>query len=553
MTASAVTDDQTTASSSVTVKAAAASGSGSQPAASVSPAARMASAQAATPARPLGVNLEFVRDWSRSQAFVDVIKSSRRFGTVSRFWDTPCAVDANGWPTTDFGVTVFTDVPNAAGTYLLSFNGRAQVGCYDTQNLVRNPQYNAATDTTTAEVVVGKNPMAGRGDGLSLRFTGTTNGCRNIRLLRPGYALDTRELYSDAFIRRLAPFTVLRTMQMQSTVDSPLKTWSDRVLPSEAQQTTNRGVALEYLAQLANRTQKDLWICVPDQADDTYVRNMATLLKGTLNSNRVIYLEWSNEVWNGMYQEAQRNMTAARTEGQAGPCPLNDFGSTTNQGYWAWRRVARRSIEIGAIFKQVFGTDASRVRLVLPHQTENTYMLFHQLLFVSRYYGAPSQYFYGVAGAPYFGIDPANRNETNLSVDRVIALCGLSLDRIIATRLGFDPTFQGVLDWNRLPTQLSLARFYGLRSLAYEGGPDTAVSGPESLASKIAANRDPRMADMVARYLNTWFSNGNDLFCYFILAQPENQNGHAGIYFDITLDTPKSRALNAIASGTTTP
>ncbi|MBM3463833.1 MAG: hypothetical protein FJX76_17190 [Armatimonadetes bacterium] len=297
---------------------------------------------------------------------------------------------------------------------------------------------------------------------------------------------------------------------------------------------------------LANQTAKDLWICVPDQASDDYVRQMAIMLRDRLDPRLALYVEFSNEVWNWEYLETRRNSAAAIVEGSAGPCALNDYGAVTNQGYWGWRRVAAQTVRISRIFSEVFGPTAmnTRVRPVLASQMGYRYMLPHQLEWMARRYGPPSQFIYGIAGAPYFGPTGADRTRTDLTVDQVVALTDASLNYWI-TLFRPDPNFRGRLDWGNMPTYASLARFYGLRSLAYEGGPDTA--GAASLQAKIAANRDPRFAASVERFLHAWYDNGNDLCMYFTLSGADGQYGEFGLYTDLTEDTPKSQAVERVA------
>ena len=82
---------------------------------------------------PVGVNLEEVKDWSRSFMFVDAMKSARIFGSAANPWDQSAPVDENGWPTGDAGTCVITlgdnplpgqSEPRIDGTYAFSATGR---------------------------------------------------------------------------------------------------------------------------------------------------------------------------------------------------------------------------------------------------------------------------------------------------------------------------------------------------------------------------------------------------------------------------------------------
>lgn len=112
---------------------------------------------------------------------------------------------------------------------------------------------------------------------------------------------------SQSYVDSIKPFSVFRTMDATSTNCSIQKEWSDRRLPTDADQTayavcgdsTNKGVAWEYLIDIVNAANVGLWVNIPHQASDDYVRNLASLLKGRLKTQ--LYVEYSNETWNGAF------------------------------------------------------------------------------------------------------------------------------------------------------------------------------------------------------------------------------------------------------------
>lgn len=520
-----------------------------------SPRAGTLSAPAPRRHLDLGMNLDVNRDWARELVFVDCMKSARRFGTAATPWDQAAPVDADGWPTGDFGVVVFTNIPSAAGTYLLSWRGTGTVASLSNTSLVQDAAYDAATDTSSARVVV-QTPTGPQGTyGLMLRFTGTRDGARHIRLTRPGYPHDTPQVYHAPFLERLRPFRVLRFTQFLATQETRVTEWADRTLPSDATQTGFSGCALEYLVDLCNLTGKDLWVNVPDEATDDYVRELARLLKSRLDPNLAVYVEWTNEPWNWnpSYPQTRRNFDAARVEGNAGPSALNDFGATMNEGYWAWRRWARRTREVSNLFREVYGDAAMmrRVRPILSPQFGYQYMGFHQLEWLNRTYGPPRQYLYGIAGGIYFGLRPADRTRTDLTVDDILRLTTEDVDLYLPT-FRVDPTFSGALNWGNLPWMPTLARYYGLRSLAYEGGPDT--SGAESLDAKVAAQHDARMGEQIHRVLTTWYAEGNDVFLYYKMAGNDYDTyGSMGVWPDITQQSVKGQTLLDLWQGGVSP
>src|SRR5439155_3952879 len=156
------------------------------------------------------------------------------------------------------------------------------------------------------------------------------------------------------------------------------------------------------------------------RASHDYVTQLATLLKNTLDPDRVVYVEYSNEVWNGIFGQFSDNLNAAVAEVNAGNSPLNADGETNNI-YWSWRRTANRLKQISDLFGGVWGQSAinGRVRPVLAAQHANPLVLQQGIEFIERTYGPPSNYFYGVAAAPYYGAASLDSNPS-ATVDQYV-------------------------------------------------------------------------------------------------------------------------------------
>ena len=135
------------------------------------------------------------------------------------------------------------------------------------------------------------------------------------------------------------------------------------------------------------------------------------------------------------------------------------------------------------------------VRMVLAGQSANPAIAREGLQLIERTYGPPGQFIYAVAGAPYFAIGTAD-SSTTLTPDQVIAALSTAIDNGSVTY--------------HYEENAALARWYGMPYVAYEGGPDT--FGPNNVAAKRAAQFDPRMKDLVVRYLNNWYAYGFGLF-----------------------------------------
>ena len=75
------------------------------------------------------------------------------------------------------------------------------------------------------------------------------------------------------------------------------------------------------MIDLCNRLQVDPWFCIPHLADDDYVRQFATMVRERLDPKLKVYVEHSNEVWNGQFAQARY----AKEEGRRLGLSDNDF------------------------------------------------------------------------------------------------------------------------------------------------------------------------------------------------------------------------------------
>lgn len=493
-------------------------------------------AEGPRPATPqMGINLEFVLDYARSEVFADCMKSARTFGSADAPWDEKAPVDKDGWPTADAGTVVMADVPVPVGAYSFSCTGRCTVGVSSPNASIQGQGYDRATNRTVAIINV-----AAGATNLYVSFKGTQGGVKNIRLYRPGYRAAQETTFTKEFLAAIAPFQALRLMDFTRTNTNDAAEWADRTKPTDALQSGKRGVAWEYGIELANKSKKDLWINVPVKASDDYVRQLAKLLKEKLDPDRAVYVEYSNEVWNSIFPQFGVNFEAAKAEvARLGDgSSLSDHGQDRNQYYWAWKRVAKRLVEISAIFKEVWGEDAinARVRPVLASQSANPLMIRLQTEFVEKNYGPPHKVIYGIAGAPYLGLAERFTTNDKLTVDQI-----------------FSEGIPDQMKWVREVTgnyQL-VSRYYRLHNMCYEGG--MGIEGEHAVDAKVAANRDPRIGEALKNYFDAWNNLGGDLFMYFNLAGPYGKYGNWGLLEDIRKPTAKMKAITEIVAAPTPP
>ena len=504
----------------------------------------------------IGLDLDGIGDGSRSMPFVDVAKTLRPFSLIGKADLAP--TDSDGWPTADCQ-TVFFDIrpfpawsppiddpdkfqPDWSGTYKLSLTGQATLGIVEGNNSVANEAFDATTNTTTADIVV--KPGSGL---LIVSFAKTKrmptspegSGFTHLKLIRPGYPANTKQVFTTEFLRALKPFAALRYMDVLASNHGPgyygdaghhTLEWKDRRLPSDATQQENGnkyGLAWEYIVDLANQTDKDAWINIPIAASDDYVKQLAIFLKKGLNPNIKIYIEHSNEVWNFGFPQYIYNKLAAIDEVKQGHSPLNNDGST-DQETWTHRRHAKRLHDIAETFKQVFGSQAmfSRIRPIYaswlispdPHYKD-------VLTWAEKTYGPPKEYFYGMAGAAYYNAEKAS---STASPSEILEVMRKNSD-----------------DNGNFHRQLkAIADSFGLKYTQYEIGPDNGGGKTENVANRIRANRLPAMKDLVLYDANKWFSMGGDMYMYFAAPGGYSRHGCWGLSEDIRqLNTPKWQAI----------
>jgi hypothetical protein len=487
----------------------------------------------------LGINVGSSLDYETNRVFADVMKTSRDWKTLS---DGTPTTDSNGWPTQDAKIVVWHGINNMHGSYKLSFTGQANVATGFGSASIQNKVYNATTNTTTADLIYNSTD----GAGLQLTFTGTSSGVKNVKLMRPITPGSTTSYgssvtFTDQFKNSLAKFSVLRFMDFTATNSNQQVNWSDRVLPSHASQSQSgpgygwqgKGAAWEYVIQLTNELDKDMWICIPHKATDDYIRQLATLIKNTLEPDRKVYVEWSNELWNtaGAFQQSFQNRDAALAEVQAGGSILN-YDGQTNEWYLAYRRQAKRTVETSLIFRSVFGDAAmmTRIRPVLMSQLGYwDGPPLQALAFLENYYGTvaptprrPNYYIWGYSGSAYYS--PTHDAS--------------SADTVFSTMPPSDWTTQ-------LRRDTDWAAAWGLKHVAYEGGPGLDRTGNSTYdAAREAAWNDARMKQEVIDAHNTWSANGGDLLMYFTVAG----DFQWGFTKDVlSLNSPKFQAIDALA------
>ena len=446
----------------------------------------------------IGGILNKVSDASRDRPFNDVFKTNRGFASnPSNPLNSGLATtDSVGWPTQDFSVVVMTAMtPELGGTYRLRFNGKADIASFSSNFKIQNNQYDTPSNTTTADLVYPDTVQSS--ENLALSFTHTkydsvTNGVKNIVILKPKGSLFGTP-FSTTFTSQLNRFEVLNFVQWRSVYTATDSSWSNRTQVTSPSQAGNKGVAWEYCIQLANTLNKDIWIHLPHKSDTDYAKNLAILLKSSLNKNLNVYVEYTSEIDNFSYLPAQWNTQQADFEGAQPNCPFNP-DHTTDRFTLNIRRYAYKTKQIYDAFKGVFGDSEMNNRIRVIYGGQIDWLDFSQrgLDFIQKTYGDPKNYIYAVSIIPYLQVNQVDINKPNTALPADI-INGLqnNLNQL------FSPDSVLINQW------ASRAAYYGLK-LFGTGGINTA--GDINISAKAAASRLAPMKDLTSAYLTKWYA-----------------------------------------------
>ena len=366
---------------------------------------------------------------------------------------------------------------------------------------------------------------------LKLMQTDPANFVRNIRVIMPGFVETYHENpWHPVFLRRWQGVAALRFMDFMHTNNSKISTWSQR--PKLADATfSSKGIAPELLIDLSNCLQADPWFCMPHLADDDYIRNFAEMVRKRLDPSLKVYIEYSNEVWNGMFRQSQY-------AGEQG----RKLGFAEKPWEAGWRYTAYRSVQIFRIWEQVFGGTERLVR-ILPSQAANPYVSERVVEFQDAYKHADA-----LAIAPYISFNISPNSEP--SADEVAQW---TVDQVLSH-----------IETKALPESIrwiqgnkEIADKYGLKLMVYEGGQHMVGVGGGENNEKLTkllhqANAHPRLAGIYGKHFDAWEKAGGDLFCHFSSVGRWSKWGSWGLlqhYDDNPAESPKFMATMQWAKG----
>jgi hypothetical protein len=485
-------------------------GSNSQPAA-VTNATTTPSAPTSSGFK-LGVNLDTIAYWDGSRPFVNLLYggSWQMVGTGAAE-DVPSQdLDANGWVKSvpaGYQVQRPVSVPGATGDFVCKFQGSGAIN-------VGGPVSNVSTAAgVTKFTVTATYPNE---QLIYLKYAvDAADYIRNIDCREA--AASTSTIFAPEFLSTLGGFKTIRFIKWTPSVEAntPNITWASRNKPGDGDYQHNDGVPVELMVELANEAGANPWFNVPWNADDDYVTRFATYVRDHLSADKQVYVETSNEVWNGSYPVFAQAASEATAE---------KLDPTAAQFQQVAERYAEKTQHVMQIWSNVFAGQTNRLVRVAAFQNVSPFYGELMLKYQDTYKSVDA-----FATAPYWAFMPGDYS--GQTVDQIM---GTVLPAKIDETLGF------------AVQNKELAAKYGLRYVTYEGGQHVVLPSNVDLLKQI--ERDPRMADLYTSYVNKWQQQIGDPLTLFALTGPISASGAWGLveYNGQPLsDAPKMRAVHA--------
>lgn len=492
-------------------------------------------------ASPIGTNLSGITDFSGEWTFRDPFKQSRSWTSSSKdIWDDgrKLDLDENGWVKSLLPGQVARTVMYwhdgekhyPGGQYQILFEGEGRLTTF--------PQ--RVTAIEPGKLTLWVNPAKG-GISLTVESTNPQNYIRNIRILAPDGTCPATDLAScpapteaeadrapsrflPVFLDSIKSYRALRFMDWMATNNSTISSFDQRPKVTDAQYSV-KGVPVEIMVELANMMKTDPWFTMPHLADDDFIAKFAEYVRDHLDADRLVYIEYSNEVWNSLFGQAGY----AREQGLKLGLSSNDFEAQL-------RFYSRRSVEIFRIWEKVFsGTD--RLVRVMASQASTAWASETVLGFEDAYRLTDA-----LAIGPYLG-GYAGEPEQESRFEK------MSPEELIADL--HENGLPGIREW--LAKQKETADRFGVDLVAYEGGQHlvgvgNVVNNQRMTDLFLATNRHPAMKELYLAYLDAWKKAGGGLFMHFVNTSAPSKWGSWGAFEysgQPLADAPKAAALDA--------
>lgn len=464
-----------------------------------------------------GINIDEASYYSQIIPWANVARQAKPWhsGTETT-WNDKRELDLN-----EYGMPRSLEDGQVARTLLNRNGGAYPGGIYDIHPPMGSsivPRFDAAEDSNERIIATPSN------DGMCFELRKPITS-QDDRIWLWHAETNPAAQVNPAFLSLLKPFGVLRTMDLQRTNGSPITCLEDYVSYDNWTWDVPGGPPIRALCELCNAANCALWFCLPHLAlEDAY--NMADEIKTYLAEHLPVYVEYSNEIWNGGFAQSDWVLTSAKKLGFPGD---NDSQKRAHL-------YSRTVVEMIKEFKDALGSD--RVIGVMASQAANA-GLSRRLL---EYQGA-HEVVDALAIAPYFGGELGQ-------ADRIAKVRGYSENTLYAELCSRSIPLAA----SHMVMQKAIADEFGVELIAYEGGQHLRASSVTSNdpinVLFDAMNRSEAMELAYELYHDAWDDVGGGTFCHYSLCRAPSQYGRWGLVESMLQDpetAPKYRAVKAWA------
>ena len=369
----------------------------------------------------MGMQIFAPQYYGSSYPFVNIMKNANSWRTQNAVfvdggqnqWNTEfidqIPLDSNGYPLqlpidinepkaeTDQIVFTHWSAANTlpAGNYVILYDGEGDID-------ISGAGVSFIIANVSGRIEYSFDPAAQYADYLQLTINTSSlgNHVRNIRLLLPGTeSTHQTHPWASSWRDKIAPFKTIRFMEFAQVNGSTVSQWSERTPLGYYTYGSDesKGVPYEWMIQLCNETQTNAWINIPHLADENYIMQLASLFKNNLDPNLKIYIEYSNETWNWMFDQTFY---------------LDKVGDQSLN--WPERTMAKIGWALET-WTNAFGNDPSRVTRILASQGAWFDIGNRQLAQMET--EGTAQYVDAISIATYIGIDANQLTANSTSAD----------------------------------------------------------------------------------------------------------------------------------------
>ncbi len=514
------------------------------------------SASPSPPNSPLGINTNEITEDDASLPFVDIFKSSIPF-EEARPWLTKGTIryDKNGWPTSippsaQVGTRFIKNVPKEVlpqGLYTVLYKGKGEIIYGHNAKLVKR-----LTGKDIISIYAGRSAEINA--TLIIKSTDPKNHIRDIHILMPGGICSSNPfdlvrhpqkcppgqflsfernfntiIFNPAYLDYMKDFKVIRFMNMSGITRNPITSWAKRNTLEQQTwggKTAIRGAPVEIMVGLANILNIDPWFCLPHKANNQYIQQFAKYVQGHLNPQLNVYIEYTNEAWNGIFTQANY----VKKKGLA----MRLDKDKIKAGY---KYYSLRSVQIFDLWTKIFRGNQRLIRVM------GGYTPYSRLSDMVLSYRDAYKKTDVLAIAPYFYPKMSTSRRARSVKDIFKALYDLKEPYSIPNVIKL------------IKKQAETVRKYGVRLVAYEGGQHLVDWESRNIKQNptrlfIAANRSRQMGQAYYDLLSGWKKAGGTLFVAFSAPRTPRWFGSWGTkeYINQPIHTaPKHRALITFA------